>query len=295
MDRRDFIIAALLASASTVVFSKYPFIKKLFPHLYDPELKLLAEKLNEFKNYQVDSEMNELVYSVGCNLIGTPYAAGSLDRNPDEEKLVIMLSGLDCVTFVENTLTFSRLIKKKKLVVDSFTEELTGIRYRNGIITDYTSRLHYFSDWIYDNARKGIVENITKEIGGIPYDKKINFMTAHTDSYPALKKYPELSEKMKVIEKEINSREMYYIPKNYMSDDYGSLRNGDIVAITTDITGLDVVHTGIIHRDENNRIYLLHASSANPGKVCISDKELHNYLKKNKKQTGVMIARPFEL
>ena len=128
----------------------------------------------------------------------------------DKEELVVYLTGLDCYTFLESSLVFARCIKEGKTTFDDYEKELENIRYRNGKMTNYPSRLHYFSDWIYDMNKRGIGKDITKELGGIPYNKKINFMSTHTDAYKRLKGNIKFIDEIKKIEKNINSRYYYY-------------------------------------------------------------------------------------
>jgi hypothetical protein len=251
------------------------------------------EKLNSFDTSLKENPINEIMEEVGISFLGTEYVAGTLDENPDEEELVIKVTGLDCVTFVENALVMSRLIKKGKTNIEDYENELEFIRYRDGDNTGYTSRLHYFTDWIYNNEEKGVVKDITYDIGGIPYKKNINFMTNHTDAYKQLKGNDENICIMSGIEDDMNNREMFYIPKSEVDDYYDLLQTGDIIATTTNIGGLDVTHTGLIYK-ENGNTYFMHASSK-ANEVIISSEELKEYLKKNKRQSGIIVARPLEV
>ncbi len=256
----------------------------------DSEIKAVKKKLKSFDASWSDLEINQIIINVGKSFLGTEYVAGTLDKNTSEEKLVIKISGLDCVTFVENTLAMARIIRKGTVDFDSYKNELTKIRYRNGEIEGYTSRLHYYTDWIYDNEKKGIVTDITKSIGGIPYYKKINFMSSHVNSYKQLSENPEYADEMKAIEKAMNRRDLYYIKKNEVDNYYDALESGDIIATTTNIEGLDVTHTGFIYKTKSKTLFL-HASITK-GEIIISKEELKEYLQSNKKQTGIIVARP---
>jgi hypothetical protein len=292
MNRRNFVKSSLLLSASGFL-TKIAGFNNFFASYDDYEIKKCKEKLASldlsYKNYS----LNDIISYVGKSFLGIPYEAGTLDVNTNREELVIKVTGLDCVTFVENTLAMSRLIQKGDTSFNLFKNELTSIRYRDGVIDKYPSRLHYFTDWIYDNQKKGIVEDITKEIGGKNYNKKIDFMTSHIDSYKQLKNNPDYIDSMKIIESDINQRQLYYIPKSTIANFYDSLKTGDIIATTTDISGLDVTHTGYIYKDDTGT-YFLHASITKK-EVIISDSELKEYLAGNKKQTGVIVARPKDL
>jgi len=240
-----------------------------------------------------EKPMSEVMIAIGTSFIGTEYAAKTLEE-PGEEHLVCNLQTLDCVLLCENTLALSRCIKLDRMTFDDFKGELQKIRYRGakGAINSYPSRLHYFSDWIYDNEKKGIVKNVTKDIGGVLYEKIINFMTTHRDSYAQLAN-DEFWNAMKTIEAEISRREMYHIPKDKVNDGADKIQNGDIIGITTDIEGLDVAHTGLAIKLDNGALYFLHAPNIGH-KVQITERPLHDYLASNKHQSGIMIARPVE-
>ena len=170
-------------------------------------------------------------------------------------------------------------------------KQLQLIRYRRGQIDGYPSRLHYFSDWIHDNAKKEILRDVTKEIGGVPYQKKINFMSIHREAYRQLEDNA-IVEVIRRQETELNSRPRYYVPKEEIESCLRNIGPGDIIGITTSIEGLDISHTGLaIHM--NGVVKYLHAPVAS-GAVQISQGSLAEYLLLHKKQTGIMVARPLE-
>lgn len=287
MDRRNFIISGFLLSGALFIpkYNLFPSLLKSFD-----EIELIKQKLADFSKSMNEMDLPSLIAAIAKDFLGTPYEAGTLDVNTDGEELVLKISSLDCVTFVENVLTFSRLVYSGKLTIGDFKNKLSEIRYRKGVIEDYTSRLHYFSDWIYDNEKKGIVKNITEDIGGTLYDKEINFMTSHTDSYPQLKNNKSFVRKMYEIEDNINLRKKYYLKRYGLKQNQSQIQTGDIIALTTEIAGLDVTHTGIALND-NGQVLFLHASQK-AGEVIISNEGLLGYINSIKKCTGVMVARP---
>ncbi len=111
-----------------------------------------------------------IIKEVGLSFMGTPYVAKTLEIG-DEEALVINFQGLDCTTYVENALAFSNLLFLGKSDFDSFTNVLENIRYRDGKLNGYASRLHYFSEWISNNQKMGYLKDITKEVGGRKFSK----------------------------------------------------------------------------------------------------------------------------
>ena len=287
MDRRDFLKASALLGVSA---SMLPSFLKAYDISDDYEDMKCKKILKSFDASLKDKPIDEVIIEVGKSFLSTPYVAGTLDKNPSHERLVVYVTGLDCVTFCENSLTIARIIKQGNTDFDNYKKELEKIRYRNGKIDGYTSRLHYFCDWIYDNDKKGIVKDITKEIGGVKYNKTIEFISTHPNSYAALKGNKDAIEQMQSIESTINDRQKYYIPANSLPNVYDSLQSGDIVGITTEVGGLDIAHTGIIYK-ENGIPYLLNASLKKK-EVIISAEDIQGYIQGNKKQSGVMVCRP---
>lgn len=238
-----------------------------------------------------EKSIHEVIIQVGKSFLGSPYKVRTLEV-AGNERLVVNLRGFDCVTFVENVLVFARLIKKKDLEFSAFKKELQYIRYRGGIIDEYPSRLHYFSDWIYENEQKDVLVSATEILGGFPYKKTINYMTTNRGRYRQLAN-DGYFEAMKKIEGELSRRAMFYIPKQYVEVAQNGIQSGDIIGITTDIEGLDVIHTGIALRMERGALHYLHAPNVK-GTVKITKKPLHRYLADISGHTGIMVARPLE-
>jgi len=230
---------------------------------------------------------DQLILKIGKFFLETPYAAGTLETKTPEH-LIVNLREYDCFTFVENGVALVRLVRSERKSFGAFQKLLQKIRYREGRLQGYASRLHYFSDWIYDNQRKRIVRDVTAEIGGRPFTKTLTFMTTHPDLYPPLKDAANLRG-VKSLEKTISGRSLFFIPKKTVRRSEDQLRDGDLVAITTNREGLDVQHVGFAVRVKN-RIHLLHASSVG-GKVMLSKNTLYRYLMQSKTRSGIMVAR----
>jgi len=255
--------------------------------IFESKIKLAGDaKLNT-------KPINEVLAEIGKSFIGTEYVAHTLEMEGDES-LVINLSGLDCTTFLENALVLSRCIKYGKTSFEDYKKELTYVRYRDGKIDGYPSRLHYFSDWIFNNGKKSTVVDITKKLGGKMYDKKVSYMTAHRESYKQITKNEDFYNIVKQQETEINNREHYYIPKEMVKSIEDKIESGFLIAITTNMEGMDIAHVGIAVKMDDGRIHFLHAPLSG-SKVQITDVPLHDYLQKNKKQTGIMVLQPVDI
>lgn len=231
--------------------------------------------------------MNDLILNIGRRFIHTPYVEKTLEL-PGEEKLVIDVLGLDCTTFLETVVTLARLTKQERLSFENYEQELEFVRYRDGIRKDYPSRLHYFSDWIYQNQLKGILKDITEEVGGRYYENRPSFMSANPRFYAQLSN-AEFVAQLKATEEEIKLRKYFFVPKGELSRHVDKIKPGDLIAITTSMKNLDIVHVGFAI-EQNENIHLLHAGTGSM-QVEISDKTLMDYLNANKSQSGIMVGR----
>jgi hypothetical protein len=239
-----------------------------------------------------DKPISDVVVEIGESFIGTDYLAHALEADGDEQ-LVVNLTGFDCTTFVESSLALSRCAKKGTTTFESFMKELQFIRYRDGVINGYTSRLHYFSDWITNNIAKGVIEDETMQMCGKPIKFHLDYMSSHPDSYKQLEENPDLIPIIKIQEEEISSREYCFIPKDEFESKEKFINSGDIIAVTTTVEGLDIGHVGIAVRMEDGRIQLLHAPSPNT-KVHMTEATLQDYLMKYKRHSGVIVLRVLE-
>lgn len=249
--------------------------------LLDATLKSLGQSNHSNQPIQA------LTLDIGKRFIGTPYVEKTLDL-PGPEKLVINLTGVDCTTYLETVVSLARIAKTRQLNYEAYEKELENLRYRGGIREAYPSRLHYFSDWIYENQRRGLIKDVTVEIGGKAYPNRPTFMSENPQFYPQLSD-PNFVKAMQHYESEIAKRAYHFIPKEEIETFEKNIQAGDLIAITTTLKNLDIVHVGFAY-EKNGRIYLMHASSVSK-KVEISDKPLSDYLKANKSQTGIMVCR----
>jgi hypothetical protein len=234
---------------------------------------------------------NDVIVKVGEQFLGVPYVGGTLDENATET-CTIELDKLDCVTYFEDCLAIADvLLTESEPKFSQLYDRVQYTRYRDGVIDGYVSRLHYTSDWIMDNVNKNVVEDITKELGGVPLELNVHFMSAHSDKYPKLKGKPKLIEQIKKIEANINSQNLYYIPKDKISGIMERLQNGDIVAFVTTVDGLDYGHIGLINK-EDGVARLMHASST--AKKVVLDKPLDEYINGVSKFSGITVLRPIQ-
>ena len=200
----------------------------------------------------------------GIKYLNTPYVAHTLEVN-DEEELVINTDEVDCTTFVEYVLAESLTPVVDGVVSEGqFADNVIKVRYRNGKIDGYTSRLHYIAEWVNNGV--------------------------HPQLYKHLANHPEDVARMKSIEQELNKLTFHYLPKEQLKDNGMTwIKNGDIIALCTNIPGLDVSHLGIAFYAEG-KLTLLHASSQKK-KVVVSTHSLAQMLNADDKLIGIRVLR----
>jgi hypothetical protein len=260
-------------------FFTFPIVAQV---RYLPEDIVVFER---FLNYSRQGDRS--IAHTARFFMDTPYVGGTLEGD-DEEQLRVNLRELDCVTFVENVIALHIMLQGNNQTFFNFCNILQAIRYRDGILDGYLSRLHYFSEWLYNNCEKGII-NLPVIPACSVFTPAVTFMSTHCDAYPALKSHPDWCRQMITIEKSIRDMKFCYIPKEQIRDSETSFKTGDIIAITTYLNGLDVAHTGFA-LVQHGSVYLLHASSE-VKKVVVSDETLHDYLARRKNHSGLMAAR----
>jgi len=243
-------------------------------------------------------DFGNVVAALGERFVGTTYTPHTLEV-PGPERLVVNLEALDCVTFVENVLALSRLVRGKSsddlhdesLFRAAYRDELVGIRYRSGVLAGYASRLHYFSEWIADAHAKGIVKDVSQQLGGRADESPVNFMSAHPDAYRQMQD-PAVAEEIAAVEERLRPVLRFFLPAEEIDAKARLIRTGDIIAATSTMAGLDVAHTGIaVWRDGTLR--LLHAPLVG-SHVQLSEESIAERIRRIGGQDGIMVARPLD-
>ena len=232
---------------------------------------------------------NELMVYYAKQLLNIPYIAHTLEG--DTEMLTINIDELDCTTYVETVYALARTTLSQRTTWRDFANNLESVRYRNGEMTDYASRLHYISDWIMNNSARGNIKEITTEFGGCKYIiKTIDFMSKHREYYPAMAD-STIYEKIRNYEIGYRSHRFPYIKKEllYTKNIINEFESGDIIAMVTKTEGLDISHLGLVLK-ENNKLYFINASMGGK-KVQIEKSQFADYMKNNRNCIGVRVFR----
>ena len=199
------------------------------------------------------------------------------------------------MTFFEDTLDFARMLKHGGSTPDDLLKEVTFTRYRGGKLGDFTSRLHYTTDWYHDNVEKKVIEMVTPTLPGAePFTQKVGIMSQQPNGYRQLKAHPEFIPKIKEYEDQINSRSLMYLPMDKIEAAEPQMQTGDLVGVCTTEEGIDIGHTGLIYRTEDGVAHFMDASSSRRNMKVVIDPEISKTLNWSRKLSGMMLARPLE-
>ena len=233
-----------------------------------------------------------LAQAVGLHFRGRPYLTGTLDA-PSSETLVVRFDGFDCVTFLETALALARSAEARDSSYAGFARRLAQHRYRDGARVGYCGRLHYFTEWLTNNAERGFLQRLGGALKGRPLRDTLNFMTAHRSAYPRMAANDSLFGCVRAAERRLRTTQRHapvrYVPQDSIRAVYDQLRGGDVVALVSPVDGLNVSHTGLVYAGEDGGRGLLHASL--DGGVVVSP-DLQRYVQKIDGQIGMVVARP---
>lgn len=240
--------------------------------------------------------IGQLIGKIAMELKGTPYVGFTLEVSHDTEYCVVNLKGLDCVTFFEDSLCMARMIKKGKSAPEDLVSEVQFTRYRGGKMGDFTTRLHYTTDWFVDNEKKGVVKILTADLPGAePFTQKVGIMSEHPENYRQSKAHPELVPAIRKYEEAINARSLKYLPLDKIKAAEPLLQTGDIVGVIKEEPGIDIAHTGLCIKDDQGIVHFMDASSSRRNMKVTFERDIAVCLNWSPKLTGVMFARPLEV
>lgn len=269
------------------------------PDWADEDWAIFSEKARWAAAEGLDTlPIGDAMARIGRTFVGTAYVPQTLEVE-GPERLVINFRGLDCVTFVENVFALSRfgrihppsILDDRVAAEDAYEALLTEIRYRDGVIDGYPSRLHYFTDWIGDNGRRGLLRDVSADLGGVLDDESVNFMTTHTEAYRQLAD-PRNVTRVQEREVALSGAGRRFIPEDRIDGVAAGIRDGDIIAATSTVPGLDIAHTGLALWVDGT-LRLMHAPLVGDS-VQISEITLADRIRGIDGQDGIIVARPTE-
>ena len=296
LSRRDLLRQAALAAAAVGLPAPLRALQWEDPdqaHLTDWVTRLRTEGLTG-----ADLPFGRCAVRVGEFAAGSPYQPGTLDAyirsggSPTAtEPLTLSLSRFDCVTLVESCIAVGRVAGASgKPTWQRFGREVERMRYRGGRRRGYTSRLHYFSEWISDGEGRSLVRNLGRELGGVEDARPLRFMTEHRSSYPALSD-DRVFRDIESMEHRLDGAPRWMVPTPRIPEIADRIETGDVLGFATAIPGLDVTHAAFAYRHREGSLRVLHAPLSG-GVVEVARATLLEYVAAIHRATGILVARP---
>ena len=277
----------------------YLFSAKAQPVSYTREdslrvVELLKRGAEAYKSFPSGEDLGEPALFYAKQLMNCPYVAHTLEIKDKEEHLAINLQSLDCTTLVENCCALALTTSHGSKSWKDYLSWLRKLRYDNGKIDGYKSRNHYFSQWIQSGTKQGLVKEVVPAASlSVPMKLSLTYMSEHPQSYPLLKENLEERRLIAAMEKRASGATVRYIPKEKVGGSkkvLAGIKDGDIIAITTNKKGLDVAHVGFAVWGKDGKLHLLNASSIHK-KVVLEPMTLYEYMQKHPSQTGIRVIR----
>ena len=288
---KSIVLLTLICSTAIAIETRLPF-KTVFKGEGQFNRLVSLAKSNDWKSLPI----GERTAVVGQALTGTRYKSYTLEIDNRIESPSVNFNGLDCWTFFETSLAFARMLNEPEAnwTPENFLHYIEVDRYRGGVCTgEYLSRLHYLEDWLYDNDKRGLVEDLTTKLGGRSVPHAAHEMTIAWRHYRYLAANKSLLGPLARMEADVSRRPLYQIPKDRVAKIEPKLQSGDIIGIVSHDGRLySTSHVGLALRTPDGVLHFLHASAPhNYGRVVV-DSRLSDYLKKYRSDSGILVARP---
>jgi len=291
-----------LTTLSAALAMRSPLAALFASSTLDPDHERLASWAGTLRAERLTDPnvpLGRAAVRVGELARGTPYEAYTLEAylrsgaDPTTtEPLILWLTRFDCVSLVESCLAVARAARSTRGAPtwDTFAREVERMRYRGGVRGSYASRLHYFSEWIADGTRRGLLRDVASSLGAEDDKRPLRFMTEHRKSYVALAD-DRVFAQIATMERSLDGQARHLIPTARIAEVSDRIQTGDVLGFATSIPGLDVTHSAFAYRDANGVLRVLHAPLSG-GSVEVSRYELPDYVAAIKRSTGILLARP---
>jgi hypothetical protein len=208
----------------------------------------------------------ERLRRIAQTFIGRTYTPDSLVGGPEHrERLVVDFEAFDCITFIEIALALARSRSKK-----GFLAELEKTRYRDGRV-EWSSRHHFFSDWLRHNEKRGAIRIRTRGSGSRSIEARLGWI----DTLP---------------ERHVR---FHVVPKKDIHLALRRISDGSIIGFASVRAKLDFFHTGLLfYRNPEHRSVeelMLYQARLRAGKVITQP--LIDFLKEERMR-GIAFAEP---
>ncbi len=241
--------------------------------------------------------MGARVAQFGLAMRGTRYVAWTLEIDDRIESPSANFNGLDCWTFFEVALGLARMVAKRQRSYSpsDLLRQIEWTRYRGGVCRGhYLDRIHYLDEWYTDNAARGSIRNVTRDVGPVVRlsGRANDEMSLNPRLYRYLRHNPALVPAMRQIESRLERVPFHFIPKHQVAACEPRIQSGDIIGIVTNRQHVFCSHVGLALRTADGVCRLMHASLTQ--KKVVVDKSIHEYLNSVNNHAGIVVGRPRE-
>ena len=286
---RRLLAASLISLATLSASAELPFDTVFKGRAQFDRVVNVAEQLKTLP-------LGDRVATIGKFLCGTPYKGYTLEIDDRIEAPSVNLTGLDCWTFFETSLAFARMFDepREKWTPQTLLKYVELDRYRGGECDGtYLSRLHYLEEWLSDNHRRGLIKDLTRELGGIRAPHAAQEMSVAWRNYRYMRSNPAMRTAIAEMESRIGRTPLYYIPKDKVAGIEARLCNGDVIGVCDFDNGkIGTAHVGLAYRTHDGVLHFMHASSPRNFGQVVLDQQLSGYLAKFRSHAGILVGRP---
>ena len=286
---RRLLAASLISLATLSASAELPFDTVFKGRAQFDRVVNVAEQLKTLP-------LGDRVATIGKFLCGTPYKGYTLEIDDRIEAPSVNLTGLDCWTFFETSLAFARMFDepREKWTPQTLLKYVELDRYRGGECDGtYLSRLHYLEEWLSDNHRRGLIKDLTRELGGIRAPHAAQEMSVAWRNYRYMRSNPAMRTAIAEMEARIGRTPLYYIPKDKVAGIEARLCNGDVIGVCDFDNGkIGTAHVGLAYRTHDGVLHFMHASSPRNFGQVVLDQQLSGYLAKFRSHAGILVGRP---
>lgn len=202
----------------------------------------------------------ELATRIAEACLGLPYESGLLEVIPEE--LRIVMDKTDNMRFIEQCLAMAMMFSETTdCSYVHFCEIIQSLRYRDGIISQYSDRIFYPSEWLMQAERMGILKEYTNKFGH-EYEQLFSYHSSHLAYLPQNGYEYDLSKTLSNNELELGRNHTYYCitSEDIHQELIDYVEDGDILAFVSDREGMDISDVAFVSKSIDG-LFLIFASA----------------------------------
>ena len=282
------IMPSYLIISGLEEYCNFDLVEQINGMQKEANVRVMTDVLHDLLGCE-NMPLGDLSARIASALVDTRCEAGLLDVYP--ERLRVMLDRTDNLHFLEMCIALGMTFKEHSAVsmdsfYDSFCERVRQFRYRDGVMSKFSDRIFYFSEWIRQAEAYGILGEFTQRYGE-EYGQSFSYLSDHLMFLPQIGREPTAREDILAMERWMtDSGPFYRILPDRVTDQFAKdiIHHGDILAIVSDRKGEDVSKAGIVFK-QGEELKFIYASMKEK-KVVID-----NFPPKEEAQKGIRLFR----